>query len=470
MSKSTKYSIYLYILTVFFLPTSCMVSNKYERPVLNMPEQYRNVKETAVHFRDTLVHKPHLFFKNRSLLLLLDSAFLKNSDLLLAVQNIALAERTLSMVKLNYLPELNAQLNGNYTKASQNSLSGQSGRQRDAKDFNLSAGLNWEIDLWGKIKNERKEALSNYLKMKEVRKAVQAKLVAEVAKGYYNLLMLDKQLDIAKKSKKLSDSTLQMMRIQYRVGDVNILGIRQVEAQLEENKIIVSQIEQSISLQESALSVLCGRYVTSIRRQPEDTAEFNSVPTVGYPVSLLSSRPDIKAAEQSLQAANARVGIQQASMYPNINISISGGLNSLTSSNWFSVPASIFGTVAGGITQPILNRRKLRTQYEQALIEREKEVITFRQAVLIGYAQVFDAVKNKEEIEKQYIFALKKEKLLKDNISAIRVLFATGEANYLDIITVQSAYLDARLQSARLFMEKIGANVELYVALGGGWQ
>ncbi len=465
-----KYLKYTYIVFVSLLLTSCLIGKKYQRPNLNLPGQYRNVKEVIAQTQDTLMHQPRSFFKNTILMQLLDSAFLKNSDLLLAVQNIALAEKTLSMVKLNYLPELNAQMNGTYNKVSKNSLAGQIDGRRENKDFNLSAVLSWDIDIWGKIKNEKKEALVNYLKTQEVRKAVQTRLVANIAKGYYNLLMLDEQLNIANKSKELSDSTLQMMKIQYQVGDANILGIRQLEAQIEGNRILVSQIEQSISSQESALSVLCGNYVTSIKRKQEEKEEFYSVPSEGYPASLLSARPDIKAAELSLQAANARVGIQQAAMYPNINISLSGGLNSLTSSNWFSVPASLFGTVAGGITQPIFNRRKLRTQYEQALIEREKEVITFRQAVLEGYAQVSDALKNKEEIEKQFIFALNKEKVLKDNISSVKVLFTTGSANYLDIITVQSAYLEARLQTARLSMEKVVANVELYVALGGGCQ
>ncbi|MGV8137122.1 MAG: TolC family protein [Mangrovibacterium sp.] len=465
-----KYFIYIYVVFVFMLLTSCMVNKGLLKPELNMPGQYKNVKEGIAQTQDIPMHQPRTFFKNKTLLQLLDSAFLKNSDLLLAVQNIALAEKTLSMVKLNYLPELNAQINASYNKVSETSMAGQADGLRENKDFNLSSVLSWGIDIWGKITNEKKEALFNHLKTQEVRKAVQTRLVADIAKGYYNLLMLDEQLNIANKSKELSDSTLQMMRMQYQVGDANILGVRQVEAQLEGNKMLVSQIEQSISLQENALSVLCGNYASSVSRKLEDKGEFDSMPSEGYPTSLLSARPDIKAAELSLQAANARVGIQQAAMYPSINISLSGGLNSLTSSNWFSVPASLFGTAAGGITQPIFNRKKLRTQYEQALIEREKEVITFRQAVLEGYAQTSDALKNKEEIEKQFIFALNKEKLLKDNISSIKVLFTTGAANYLDIITVQSAYLEARLQTARLSMEKVLANVELFCVLGGGWQ
>lgn len=465
-----KYLKYTYIVFVSLLLTSCLIGKKYQRPNLNLLGQYRNVKEVTAQTQDTLMHQPRSFFKNTILVQLLDSAFVKNSDLLLAVQNIALAEKTLSTVKLNYLPELNAQMNGSYNKVSKNSLAGQADGHRENKDFNLSAVLSWDIDIWGKIKNEKKEALFNYLKTQEVRKALQTKLVADIAKGYYNLLMLDEQLNIANKSKELSDSTLQIMKIQYQVGDANVLGIRQLEAQIEGNRILISQIEQSISSQESALSVLCGNYVSSIKRKQEEKEEFYSVPSEGYPASLLSARPDVKAAELSLQAANARVGIFQAAMYPNINISLSGGLNSLTSSNWFSIPASLFGTVAGGITQPIFNRKKLKTQYEQALIEKEKEVILFRQTVLEGYAQVCNALKNNEEIEIQYISALNKEEVLKDNISSIQLLFVTGSVNYLDVITVQSSYLEARLQTSRLRMEKVTAKLELYYALGGGWQ
>lgn len=393
------YLKYIITVTCCLLLASCMVSRKYQRPGLNLPEQYREGRSTTFG-QDTLAHRPLDFFRNTSLLALLDSAFLKNSDLLIAVQNIVLAETILSSVKLNYLPELNAQINSNYTKASKNSLTGQSGGHRESKDFNLSAILSWDIDIWGKIKSEKKEALANYLRTHEVRKAVQTRLAADIAKGYYNLLMLDEQLDIANRSMELSDSTLQMMRIQYQVGDADMLGIRQVEAQLEGNRILVSQIGQSINAQENALSVLCGNYAAPISRKREDGEEFHAIPSEGYPMALLSTRPDIKAAELSLQAANARVGIQQAAMYPGINISLSGGLNSLTSSNWFSVPASLFGTVAGGITQPVFNRKRLKAQYQQALIEREKEVITFRQAVLEGYTQVSDALKNKEETEK----------------------------------------------------------------------
>lgn len=464
-----KFRKHTYIVFVSLFLSSCMIGGKYQRPNLNLPEHYRDSNGVTSN-QDTLAHRPSDFFKNASLLALLDSAFIRNSDLLIAVHNITFAEATMSSVKRNYLPELSTQINGNSTRASKNSLIGQTSSQLESKDFNFSAMLSWDMDIWGRIKNEKEEALANYLKMHEVRKAVQTKLVADIALGYYNLLMLDEQLNIALRSMELSDSTLQMMKVQYEVGDVDMLGVRQIEAQLEDNKILVSQIQVSISAQENALNILCGNYAASIGRKREIGDEFANSPSEGYPVALLAARPDIKAAELSLKAANARVGIQQAAMYPSINVSLTSGLNSLTSSNWFSVPASLFGTVAGGLTQPIFNRKRLKTQYQLAQIEREKEVVAFRQAVLEGCMQVSDALKNKEEIEKQYIFATTKEKVMEDNVSSIRVLFRAGAIRYLDIITVQSTYLEARLQTARITMEKAMANVKLYYALGCGWQ
>jgi Outer membrane protein len=240
------------------LVVSCKVGKDYQRPELDLPEKYRNETD-ANNDTSALSHNPRDFFKNKYLLKLIDNAFEKNSDLLLAVQSIALAESTLGTVKLNYLPEINAQINSRYTKSSQNSSSGQTGSTREIKDFNLSAGLTWSIDIWGKIKREKEEALANYLQSQEVRKVVQTKLVADIAKGYYNLLMLDEQLKIANRSKMLSDSTLAIMKIQYQVGDANILGIRQVEAQLNENKILISQIEQSIGLQEKCFECIMWR-------------------------------------------------------------------------------------------------------------------------------------------------------------------------------------------------------------------
>lgn len=458
----------LYTIMFLFLLASCKVGKDYKRPELNLPEKYKE-DESMVDNQDTVIYSVREFFKNPELVSLLDSALSKNSDLLLAIKNIDIAGSILGTTKLNYLPDLTAQINGSYSRQSKNSAAVQAGGSREAKDYNLSIGMTWDIDIWGNIRREKEEALANYLQSHEAKKAVQTRLVADVAKGYYNLLILDDQYRIATESKELSEKTLRVVKLQYEVGEASVIGIQQVEAQLEQNKVLLSQIENSISIQENALSLLCGGYAKTIKRtRIED--EFEHIPVGGYPVSLLANRPDVRVAELSLKAANARVGVALAAMYPSLTINPIGGLNSMKESNWFSIPASFFGTIAGGITQPIFNKGRLKANYEQMQLERDKSVITFRHSVLEAYGQVSDAMKNKQELEKQYVFALKREDIMKESIKATDLLFRAGEVNYLEVISVQSNYLQSSLQSSQLFTEKMQANIELCYSLGGGWR
>ena len=139
-------------------------------------------------------------------------------------------------------------------------------------------------------------------------------------------------------------------------------------------------------------------------------------------------------------------------------------------SKWFSIPASLFGTVAGGITQPIFNRGRLKANYKQSQLEMDKAVITFRQSVLEAYSQVSDAMKNRLEIDKQYNSALKRENILKESIDATDILFRAGEVNYLEIINVQTNYLQSSLQVSQLSAERMQSNIELYYSIGGGWK
>lgn len=464
-----KFKYYIsYTFMFLLLLSSCKVGKNYQRPELNLPDKYRE-DESMMEREDTVIYPVKEFFKNQELISLLDTALYKNSNLLLAIKNIDITESTLGAAKLNYLPDLTAQINGSYSSQSKNSAAMQVGGSRETKDYNLSIGITWDVDIWGKIRREKEEALANYLQSHEAKKTVQTRLVADVAKGYYNLLMLDEQYQIAIESKELSERTLNIVKLQYQVGEASVIGVQQVEAQLEQNKVLISQIENSISIQENALSLLCGNYAKSIKRTRIGN-EFGHIPVGGYPVSLLANRPDVRVAELSLKAANARVGIALAAMYPSLTINPSGGLNSMKESNWFSIPASLFGTLAGGITQPIFNRGRLKANYKQMQLERDKSVISFRQSVIEAYTQVSDAMRNKQELEKQYLFALKRENIMKESIKSTDVLFRAGEVNYLEVINVQFNFLQSSLQSSQIYTEKMQANIELYYALGGGWQ
>jgi NodT family efflux transporter outer membrane factor (OMF) lipoprotein len=461
-----------YLFLLILIVSGCRVGRDYQRPELALPGQFR----TSEVIDTTLSDMPDVksFFKNRALQVLIDTAIAQNNDMKIAVKNIESAQAVLKKVRLNYLPDLNAQITANQNISSANSLAGIGNEQfigsRSVKDFSASLGLSWEIDIWGRIRREKEEALAGLLQMQQVRRAVQTQLVSDVANGYYNLLMLDQQLEVATQSWQLSDSTLAITNAQYRVGEANMLSIRQAKAQLELTAQLIPQIEQSIQIQENALSLLCGNYAHNIKREYAEKEQFVDISNAAYAVSLLAVRPDVHAAELALTAANARVGIAQALMYPALTITASGGLNSFKASNWFSIPGALFGSVAGGLVQPVFQGRKLKTQYEQTVIEREKAVITFRQTVLQGYMQVSDALIMNEKLDEQFLAAHRRQVALQEGIGAANLLFRTGMVNYLEIITAENSYLQTRLNVAQLSREKAGAVIELYRALGGGWK
>lgn len=190
----------------------------------------------------------------------------------------------------------------------------------------------------------------------------------------------------------------------------------------------------------------------------------------GIPASLVSRRPDVKNAELALKASNAKVGIAKASMYPALNITASGGLNSFESSNWFNMPASLFGTVAGSLTQPLLQKRRLKSQYEIAKLEREKAVINFRKSVLVAVGEVSDALVKIEKLKEQQTVASRRVAILQKAIKNSDMLFKNGMATYLEVIVAQGNLLQSELELATLKRSQLESDIELYRALGGGWK
>jgi len=201
----------------------------------------------------------------------------------------------------------------------------------------------------------------------------------------------------------------------------------------------------------------------------EDGPDNNNLPS-GLPAALVGRRPDVQAAEWSLRAANARVGVAKANMYPALTITAGGGLETLTASNWFNLPGSLFGLAAGSIAQPIFQRRALRTQYEIAQIEREAAVTTFRQSVLRAVGEVKNGLVQLDKLSVQDSLAGAQVSNLRDAVKNAQLLFKSDMAIYLEVLTAQSNALQAELNQARIRRSRLSAVTQLYKALGGGWK
>ena len=453
---------------------SCSVSKDIETPKDALPENFRNasVSKDTTSIAD-LEWKN--FFTEKDIIKLIDSAVVRNNDLQIATKNIEIAQYRFTQSKWGNIPQVNLNVTASSSNPSDNSFTGknlsQALGQKHIDDFSAGATLSWEADIWGKIKNQKKGAFAEYLQSEEVKKALQTTIVANVSKGYYNLLMLDAQLEIAKQTLKLNDSTTTIIKLKYDAGQVTSLAIQQSEAQKLNSAQLIPLLEQNIAIQENALSVLTGSFPDSKER----TIRLSSIAiknnaAIGIPSSLVSRRPDVKSAELALKVANANVGITKADFYPALRITAQGGVNSFETSNWFNIPASLFGTVAGGLTQPLLNNKRVRTQYNIAVVEREKAVINFRQSVLVAVSEVADALVAVEKLQQQEAFLQERVKTLQQAIKNANLLFKNGMAEYLEVLSAQASLLQSELELADIKRAQLSANTELYRALGGGWR
>ena len=300
---------------------------------------------------------------------------------------------------------------------------------------------------------------------------MRTRLVADVASGYYNLLMLDVQLESSKKNLALADTTVKMIALQYDAGQVTSLAVQQQEALKQSIEGSLPAIEQKIAVQENALSILCGRMPGAIERDQAlfTIKEIDDLPS-GIPSALLQNRPDVRAAELALRGAYADMGEAKATLYPSLTVTAAGGVEAFKASNWFTLPGSIFGLVQGAVLQPIFQRGQLKAKYEQSKIKRDQSELEFKQALLKAVGEVSNALVTLEKIKSQELIAAQRLATLQGALSNAGLLFRSGMATYLEVIVSQSNALQAELTLADIRRQHLAAKAELYRSLGGGWR
>jgi outer membrane protein, multidrug efflux system len=467
-NKVSRYLIILLLLMVF----SCRTGKNYQRPSVLLPERFDQAGSAAdsssigdIAWRN--------YFSDPVLRVLIDSGISRNYDLQFALRNISIAQSQVKQANWLWYPQVTAQLGFQYERNSDNGPLGvkNGALSNSANDYLASASMNWEIDIWGKISRQQEASRANYLQTYEAAKAVQTRLVADIAQGYFSLLMLDQQLFETRKTLALTIDFVKLTRLLYDAGEVTYLAIQQAESQKQATAEMVPLIEQNIQIQENSLQLLTGNLPGAIRRDVILTdIHFNDGLATGLPISILNRRPDIRANEMALVNANAQVGISQANMYPALTLTAGGGFESLKASNWFNIPGSLFGLAGGTLIQPVLQGRQLKTQFEIAKQQREEAVIRFRQSVLTATIEVTNALVQVSKLKEQEVIAQQRTDTLSAAVSNSQLLFKNDMANYLEVITAQQTALDAQLDLAFIQRAELNARVELYRSLGGGWK
>lgn len=465
---------------------SCAPQRNYKIKEFKLPEQIRGIDTigTTDSIPDIKISWKD-FFKDQQLNDLIEQGLQNNFDIKKSLKNIEIYNNRYLQAKQEWLPSVNATLaNPYYQFRSENFNSNpsanyyaQTGKDAPETMFmyfsqNISnINLNWEIDIWGKIKSQKAASLASYLQTQEVQKLLQTNIVAKIAEGYFNLILLNAQLDVAKSNFELNKNTLRFVELQYESGKTTALAKQQTRSQMLVAKAMIPKLERQLMVQENDLQFLIGDLpeTVSIDQSTFDELLENDILSTKIPLEMVSLRPDVKAANYSLQIKNAQVGVAQTNRYPKLEISLVGGVNSLLPKNWFDIPGSLMGNIIGNLTEPIFNKRKLKTAYQNAKIEREQAEIEFQKTVYKAINEISDALISLNKIEEELAIAKEQLDTAKLSNEQATMLFNSGYATYLEVINSQRVSLNTELSYNQLKQAKLNARIKLYKALGGGW-
>lgn len=450
--------------------SSCMVRKEYNRPnnVVDeklyrtdmLPSDSTNIANVSWKeiFTDPILQK-HI-----------SKALENNLDIRIALQSIASAEAYLKQSKAAYQPTLSIGPNYTFQTQSINTQFGQIiGERRYINQFDITASIGWEADIWGRLKSQEKAQLAAYLGTIAAHKAVKSDLVASVASAYYQLLTFDAQKRIINETIAVREKNLETTRALKTAGTLTEVAVQQSEALVFNAKSLLIDIDTQIQLLENTMSLLMGEPSHTIERS---TLESQSLPIdvkLGYPAQLLANRPDVMQAEYNLINAFELTNSAKAQFYPTLRLTGSGGVQSVDIDHLFSVN-SLFANVVAGLAQPILNRRAIRTNYDVSLANQETAYLNFRKAVLTAGKEVSDAIRV-FSVQDSFIELKQKElNAYKNSVEYSQELVNYGMANYLEVLNASVNSLNAELNIANAEYSKMKAAVELYQALGGGWK
>lgn len=467
--KITIHKIIL-IFFVSFLVVSCHTRQNYQRANDVVDEKL---------FRTDALPKDSLSMANLSWKEIFTDAVLQkhiakalenNLDIRIALQNIASAEAYLKQSKAAYQPTISVGPDYSFNTSSLNTQFGQIvGERRYINQFDITANLGWELDLWGKLKGQEKAQYAAYLSSVAAHQNVKSNLVASIATAYYQLLTFDEQKKIFSNTIEIRKKNLETTKALKEAGIVSEVAVQQSEALVYNAEASLVTLEVQIQMLENTISLLMGEPSHEIERTSLSTQNFALNTDVGYPSALLANRPDVKQAEFNLINAFELTNAAKAQFYPSLRITGSTGVQSVDIDKLFSAN-SVFANVLVGLAQPILNKRQIRTNYEVSLANQERAYLNFRKTILNAGNEVSDALKM-YNAQDQFIAFKKKELSAYDkSVEFSQELVNYGMANYLEVLNANVNKLNAEINIANAQYTKLQAGVELYRALGGGWR
>ncbi|HYK76071.1 MAG TPA: efflux transporter outer membrane subunit [Daejeonella sp.] len=450
------------ILSVLLL-VSCGIIRPYKTPEMAKPDLFREVSTTDTSTIATLHYTE--IFKDTILQKLIKEGIDQNPDLQIAYTRVQQAQAYYLQSGAYLLPTLNANANVTRSKFS----TGQTLGRQNATQYQLGLSSNWEIDVWGKLRSNRRANLANFLQSEAGARAVQTSLISSIATFYYTLLSLDQQLAITKQTVINWDTTVQTMRALKEAATVTEAAVVQSQAQRYAAEVTIPDLKQQIRETENALSILLGNAPSAISRGSLQEQQTIAVLQTGIPSQLLSNRPDVQAAELNFRYAFELTNVARAYFYPSLVITGNAALSSFNLSTFFR-SGSIAASIAAGLTQPILNQRTNRTRLDVAKAQQQEALINFQKTLLTAGQEVSNAISLYNTSQEKITIRSNEIEALQKSVDYSQELLRNGFANYTEVITARQSLLQAQLGQVNDHLQQLQAVVNLYRSLGGGWR
>jgi outer membrane protein, multidrug efflux system len=459
--------------TACTIPTSLVPRQENK----TMPASFRDSQDTT----NTAKIKWKDFFTDPNLNALIDTALRNNQELNIILQEINIAKNEVRVRKGEYLPFVNLQGIAGVEKTPRYTRAGAIDANQEIApgkefpdplpDFLLAANFSWQVDIWKKLRNAKKSAMFRYLSTTEGKNFMVTHLIAEIATSYYELMALDNQLDILKKNIEIQQNALEIVKQEKQAAKVTELAVRRFEAEVLKNQSRQFHIRQEIIETENRINFLVGRFPKPIPRNSQ--AFIDLIPTTifaGIPSQLLANRPDIRQAEFELAASKLDVKSARANFYPSMNIFAGVGLEAFNATYLISKPESILYSVAGSLTQPLINRNAIKAIYYSANAKQIQALYNYERTILNAYIEVANQLSNIGNMKSSYELRSQQVITLTQSIDISTRLFRSARADYMEVLLTQRDALESKFELIDTKMQQMHAMVNIYQALGGGWK
>jgi multidrug efflux system outer membrane protein len=450
-------------------------------PKFNIPTDYSSaqsqdkvlegsVSEAQINWRE--------FFSDSYLIRLIETALSNNQEFNIFVQDIAIANSEVKEKQGEYLPKVGLGIGAESYGVSRNTRDGSLDRVLDRNNLKSSSSalsigpsLTWEVDIWKKLRNAKDAARMHLMAQYEARNYLISRLVAEIARSYYELMALDNSLKILDENIGIQSKAFLKMKALKEYAKANNLAVNRFEAQLLKTKSQRFEISQKIVEKENRLKFLSGIYdTTPILR---NSAQLMSMPVdalqVGIPAQLLENRPDIREAEYAIRAAKLNLKSVQANLYPSLSINAGTGFSAFGPGLLFN-PKSFIYNALGNLTAPVINRKAIIARISIADSYQTQTVLNYEQTLLQAYTEVLNQMMNIKNMQQSFDTKQKEVLLLDESVGIANSLFQYAKADYVEVLLTQEAKLDAQKELVEMKMNLIASKVDLYRALGGGWR